>query len=129
GLWPFVGKRCLGLGQEGRVVRKLDCRRAAMSVEFDRTIGWDAFLDEFLEGRADLGRILLMDKAERDLCRGFRRDDGLETLAGVATDDAVEFGGGSRPGQFQHRAAFFARWDRQADRAEEGLGRLAQRLP
>ena len=36
-----------GLGQERRVIGKLDRRRAAMRVKFDRTVSRQAVLDEF----------------------------------------------------------------------------------
>ena len=85
--------------------------------------------DEVAEGVADLVRVLLVDEAERDLGRRLGRDHRLEALAGIAAADAVELGGRPRPDQLQHRAALLAGRDRQADLAEEALGRLAERLP
>ena len=52
---------------------------------------------ESAESLADLGRVLLVDQAERYFRRGFRRDDRLEALAGIAARNAVELGGRPRP--------------------------------
>ncbi len=77
-----------------------------MRMELDRTIGWQTFLDECAEGFADFDRVLLVDKTERNLGGSFRCNDGLETFAGIAAGDAVDFSGRARPCQFQNAAAF-----------------------
>ena len=68
-LRPFIRQRVLGLGQERRVIGELDRRRTAMGMELDRTVPRNPLPDEFLERRADLLGILLVDKAEGDFRR------------------------------------------------------------
>ncbi|MOA21341.1 hypothetical protein D3C78_1418280 [compost metagenome] len=81
--------------------------------------------EAFANGR----RVLLADEAERHLGGGFRGDHGLETIAGIAADNAVDFRRWPRPGLLQHGATLFARGNRKADFAEKGFGRAAQRFP
>ncbi len=89
----------------------------------------NARLDVGAEAFADLYRLLPADKAERNLGRGLRRDHRLEAAAGIAADDAVDLGRGTRPGEFEDRAALFARRDRKTDRAEEIFARASKLCP
>src|SRR6185503_8549654 len=78
---------------------------------------------------ADLVGIHVADEAERDLGAGLGRDHGLEALAGVAADHAIDLASWARPGLLENRARLLAGGDRQTDVAEEGFVVETERLP
>src|SRR6185312_2645955 len=107
-LWPFVGQRGLRLGQERRVVGKLDGRGTAMRMELDRAVGRNALFHEFLESGAYFLWVLLVDEAERHLRRRLPRDHRLETLSFITAGNAVELRRRARPYHFRDRTALLA---------------------
>src|SRR5277367_3818421 len=87
-LAPLLRQRLAGGAERLHVPRQRDGGRGRMVAELDLAVAGDARGDVIAKRLAYLGGVLALNQAERNLCGGFRRNDRLGALAGIAADNA-----------------------------------------
>src|SRR5260370_13879787 len=128
-LAPLVRQRALGSGQRFHVPVERDGRRAGMVGEFGPAIRRHARGDVVAKGFSDFFGLLTLDQTERDFSRGFRRNDSLRALPGIAANDPVDVAGWARRELLDQQPVLLTGGDRQPDRFEEGFRREIELLP